>query len=82
MTASRQEAIMTAKRLRRTLRSAPVPHRQARALHTALAAADGWSAAERQEIDNFAEWLDERPSDAALRAKCDEILNCLTGRAE
>lgn len=81
MSASRQEAITTAKWLKRTLASAPTPHRQARAVHAVLAAASGWSASERRQIDDFALWLNERPSDAALRAKCDEVLGALSARA-
>lgn len=80
MSASRQEAITTARRLKRMLASAPMPHRQARAFHAALAAAKGWSARELQEIDELAQWLDKRPSDAALRGKCDQVLDLLSGR--
>ncbi len=78
MSTSRQEAMTTAKRLRRTLGSAPDPYRQACALHAALAAAEGWSAGARREIDSFGVWLKDRPRDAVLRAKCDGVLEHLS----
>lgn len=76
MADSPKEAITSARRLIRTFASAPDP-RQARAIHSALSAAEGWSMQERQAIDQLGAWLSDRPDVAALRIRCDQVLGVL-----
>ena len=80
MSASPSQAIAVAKRLRRTLASAPDPRLQARAIYSELAAAEGWSPQEQQAIDRFGVWLNDRPQVDALRARCDHVLGLLSAR--
>ena len=77
MADSPKEAITSARRLIRTFASAPGPRRQARAIHSALSAAEGWSMQERQAIDQLGAWLSDRPDVAALRIRCDQVLGVL-----
>lgn len=74
MSFHRDEAITAARKLLRTFASAPEPRRQARAMHSALAGAEGWSLAERETIDSLGAWLAETPAEAALRPRCEEVL--------
>ena len=80
MPPDRHEAIATARRLKRTLASAPDPRRQAGAIHSALAAGEGWSPQERQAIDELGAWLNGRQSVDALSVKCDDVLGRLAKR--
>ena len=82
MPVSRNEALTTSKRLRRSSSSAPDPRVQARAIYTALAAADGWKPQEQQTIDALGAWLAERPSPEALRDRCEQVLRMLTSKLE
>lgn len=74
MSGSRHEAITAAKRLLRSLASAPDPRRRARALHAELADADDWTAADRQTIAALGVWLHDNPPLDALRARCGDVV--------
>lgn len=74
MSGKRHEAITAAKRLLRTLASAPDPRRRARSLHAELAAAADWTTADREMIASLGVWLQDNPPLDALRARCGDVL--------
>lgn len=80
MTLQRDEAIAVARKLLRTFASSPEPRRQARSIQSTLAGAGGWSPAERETIDALGTWLGETPAEAALRSRCEEVLQDLIRR--
>lgn len=82
MSANPHEAIMLSKRLKRSLAGAPDPRIPARAIHAALAAAPGWTKQQREAIRALGAWLDERPTTAALQARCDQLLRELSGETK
>ena len=77
MTASRAEALAAAQKLLRMFTGAPEPRRQARAIHSTLAAARGWSAAEQSLIDDFGSWLADGPAEAVLQPRCKDVVHGL-----
>lgn len=79
MSGSRHEAITAAKRLLRTLASAPDPRGRARAFHAELAASDNWTIAELEMIGGLGDWLHGNPPLEALRGRCGELLAKLVG---
>jgi len=74
MSFTRGEALAAARKLLRTFASAPEPRRQARAIHSELAHAAGWSAAEKAQIDALGAWLQTHPSVSELRSRCEGVL--------
>lgn len=74
MSGSRQEAITSAKRLLRTLSSAPDRRRRARSLHAELAAVADWTTTDRETIAALGVWLHDNPPLDALRARCGDVL--------
>lgn len=71
------EALAEAKRLVRRLGSAPDPMKEARAMVGLLLRAGPWSAAAERQILGLADWLATRPSPAALRPRCQQVLKTL-----
>ena len=80
MALNREEAISAARKLLRTFASSPEPRRQARAIQSTLAGADGWSLAEQDSINALGVWLAEMPTEVALRPRCDDVLRGLIRR--
>jgi len=74
MTISRSEALRSARKLLRTFAGAPEPRRQARAIYSALAHGDGWSAAEAVQIKALGELLDGLPPVVTLRSHCEAAI--------
>ena len=74
MSRSRHGAITAAKRLLRTLASAPDPRLRARAFHAELAVSDDWTADDREIIAALGVWLHDNPPLEALRARCGDVL--------
>ena len=77
MDAGRMEALATARKLVRTLDSAPNPQQQAQAAVAALLRAGGWSPATRRRIVELAHWLSKRPPPVALKGQCQAVLKTL-----
>ncbi len=74
MTVSRPEALASARKLCRTLMSAPVPHVRAQTIFAELVRAKGWPSAHQTLITAFGEWLASRPPPSALKARCEALL--------
>lgn len=77
MDLARAEALAAARKLVRTLDSAPDPLQQARAAVATLLRAGPWSAAAERQILDLAEWLATRPPPAALKPRCHQVLKGL-----
>jgi hypothetical protein len=77
MTTSRTEALATARKLCRTLMSAPSPQARARELFHLLSRAQGWKAPEALAIAEFGAWLEERPAPGGLKGRCEQLLSQL-----
>lgn len=71
------EALAHARKLCRTLASAPLPQVRAKEVFQTLVRAHGWSAAQEQEIIAFGKWLDSRPAPGAMKDRCERMLNAL-----
>ena len=78
MTTSCSEALATAKKLCRTLASAPLPQARAQSIFSELTRANGWAPGHRQKIAAFGLWLASRPPPSALKSKCDELLEAIS----
>ena len=74
MTVSRREALAAARKLLRTFASAPEPHRQARSIYSQLSHAEGLTTAEREQVETFGAWLQERPRISELKPTCERLL--------
>jgi hypothetical protein len=74
MSIGRSEVLAAARRLLRTLASAPDPKRHARSIYSELAHGQGWSHAEQDKIDALGAWLQGTPSLGDLRPRCEKIL--------
>lgn len=77
MDLARVEALAAARKLVRTLDSAPDPLHQARAAAATLLRAGPWSATAERQILELAEWLATRPPPAALKPRCHQVLKGL-----
>ena len=77
MDATRLEALTTARRLIRTLESAPNPLQQAQTAVTTLVRARGWRPDEEHAILEVATWLAQRPPLEALKPRCQRLLRRL-----
>jgi len=74
MSLSRGEALTSARKLLRTFASAPDPRRQAQAIYSQLAHADGWPPADRSQIDALGVWLADSPRQADLKTRCEQVV--------
>jgi len=74
MTISRTEALASARKLCRTLMSAPAPQIRAQTIFAELARAKGWTPAHQALIAAFGEWLASRPPPSALKTRCEALL--------
>lgn len=74
MIVSRPEALVSARKLCRTLMSAPVPQVRAQAIFAELARAKGWDPAHQALIAAFGAWLASRPPPSVLKSKCEALL--------
>lgn len=74
MTISRPEALASARKLCRTLMSAPLPQVSAQTIFAELVRAKGWDPAHQDLITGFGEWLASRPPPSALKARCEALL--------
>jgi len=77
MSTSITEAQTLARKLCRTLASAPLPQERAKQVFQTLARAQGWSLAQEKEIIAFGDWLDTRPAPGAMKERCERLLNAL-----
>ena len=77
MSVSRVEALAAARKLFRTLASAPDPRQRARAICAELVRASDWTDTQRAAIDELVVWLQAYPPSAELRARCDRLLTSL-----
>jgi hypothetical protein len=77
MSVSGAAALAAARRLLRTFASAPDPRRQARLIYSELASAEGWTTAQRAEIDALGAWLLGTPSIRDLKLRCAQVLAAL-----
>jgi hypothetical protein len=77
MATNRSEALTGARKLCRTMASAPLPQARARELFQVLIRARGWSSAEEAAIAELGAWLDTRPAPSALKDRCEKLLGRL-----
>lgn len=77
MDLSRLEALTSAKKLCRTLDSAPSSQARAQAIFSELSRAEGWSTKEQEEIATFGRWLFTRPPPTALKARIQKLIAAL-----
>jgi nitrous oxide reductase accessory protein NosL len=74
MSIGRSHTLSTARKLLRTLDSAPDPRRQARLIHSELAHGGDWTRPQREVVDAFGAWLLDLPPIADLRPRCERVL--------
>jgi hypothetical protein len=74
MSVSGAAALAAARRLLRTFASAPDPRRQARMIYSELASGEGWTRAQRREIDALGVWLGDDPAIGDLKPRCAGLL--------
>lgn len=77
MSASRQQALVEARKLVRTFAAAPDSKRRAQAVLSELKRADGWPPDAQREIDATDSWLREGPPVSALEARLRGLLTRL-----
>jgi hypothetical protein len=77
MSAGRGEALSVARKLVRTLDSAPDPRQQAQAAVSALLRESVWAPAEEKELLDLAAWLAQRPAPIALKPRLRAVLHTL-----
>lgn len=77
MTTSKPEALSLARKLCRSLLSAPDANARMRQILSALAHGEGWTARERAAIDEFVRWLQSRPRPAQLKEGGEALLKQL-----
>lgn len=78
MSGSRQQALADARKLVRTLGSAPDLRRRAQAVLSELKHAEGWSPASAREIAAVEAWLRETPALSALEPRFRALLAALS----
>jgi hypothetical protein len=76
----RDEALSEARKLVRTLGSAPNPQQQAQTALTLLMRSGPWPPAAQRQILDLAAWLATRPQPAAIKPRCQAVLKALDGR--
>jgi hypothetical protein len=74
MDAAQAEAAAAARKLVRTLDSAPDPQRQAKAAVAALLRAGGWQPGTQQKLQALADWLAARPPPQTLKVRLQQVL--------
>jgi hypothetical protein len=79
MSFGRTDALSSARKLVRTLDSAPDPWRQAQTAVALLIKEPGWATAEERQILELANWLARRPPPSALKSRCQTMLRNLAG---
>lgn len=79
MDLSQGEALAQARKLVRTLGSAPNPQQQAQTAVTALMRSGPWSPAAERQILDLAAWLATRPPPTAIKPRCQAVLKALDG---
>lgn len=77
MTIHRSEALVQARKVCRTIASAPLPQARAREFFQILVRAEGWTAAQQRNIVELGGWLETRPAPGALRQRCEQLLAAL-----
>lgn len=77
MDMERLEALTAARKLIRTLDSAPNPLRQAQAAVAALMRTGPWTPSAERQIRELATWLAARPPPTALKSRCQAVLKAL-----
>lgn len=77
MMTPKTEALSHARKLCRSLSSAPDPRQRVREIISALVHGEGWSTADETAILAFVQWLDARPSAALLKPRCEALLASL-----
>jgi len=77
MGAGRGEALSMARKLVRTLDSAPDPRQQAQAAISTLLRESVWAPAEQKELLDLAAWLAQRPAPMALKPRLRAMLRTL-----
>ncbi len=77
MSVSRFGALAEARIVVRRLGSAPDPQKQASALVAGLLRSGPWTPSQERAILAVAEWLRTRPSPAALKPRCQQLLKDL-----
>jgi hypothetical protein len=78
MTGTRQQALVIARQLVRTFRSAPDPRRRAQAVISELKHANDWSPSSWQSLEATDAWLHTLPPLAALEPRLRDLLVRLT----
>jgi hypothetical protein len=71
------EALSEARRLIRTLDSAPNPQQQAQSAMATLMRCSSWPPASQRKILDLAAWLATRPAPKTLKARCQALLKGL-----
>lgn len=77
MTMLKVEALAHARKLCRSLKSAPDPYARVREIISALLHGEGWTPAEQIQIRDFTAWVDSRPPGGTLKERCDALLKTL-----
>lgn len=77
MDLTRAEALASARKLARTLDSAPDPQAKAKAAVALLLKAGPWSAASERQVLDLAAWIATRPPPTALKPRCQAVLKSL-----
>jgi hypothetical protein len=71
------EALFHARKLCRSLGSAPDARQRVREIISTLLHGEGWSPADEKAIMAFTQWVDTRPSVALLKSQCEALLTSL-----
>lgn len=71
------EALSNARKLCRSLSSAPDPRQRIREIISTLLHGEGWSAADEKAILAFTQWVETRPSASLLKPQCEALLTSL-----
>lgn len=77
MDLEKTEALTSARKLIRTLDSAPNPLAQAQTAAATLLRSGPWPPEAERKILDLAQWLATRPPPSALKARCKAILKAL-----
>ena len=77
MDLARADALSAARKLIRTLDSAPNPLQQAQAAISGLTRSGPWPPSAQGQILDLAAWLATRPPPSALKARCQSVLKTL-----
>lgn len=77
MARSKTEALREARKLVRTLDSAPEPLQQAQSAVATLMRSGAWPPAAERQILDLAAWLAARPPRAAIKSRCQAVLKAL-----